>query len=38
MTFKGPGIYTVTSDLTTYGQEMVLSSYALKLAQKATDF
>jgi hypothetical protein len=38
MTFRGPGIYTVSSDLTTYGQEMVLSSYALKLAKKATDF
>jgi mannan endo-1,4-beta-mannosidase len=38
MTFKGPGIYTLSSDLTTYGQQMVLSSYALKLAQKATDF
>jgi hypothetical protein len=38
MTFRGPGIYTVSSDLTTYGQEMVLSGYALKLARKATDF
>jgi len=38
MTFNGPGIYTVTSDLTTYGQEMVLSNYALALAKKATDF
>jgi len=38
MTFHGPGIYTVPSDLTTYGQEMVLSSYALKLARNATDF
>jgi hypothetical protein len=38
MTFNGPGIYTVASDLTTYGQQMVLSDYALKLAQKATDF
>jgi hypothetical protein len=38
MTFNGPGIYTVPSDLTTYGQEMVLSNYALALAKKATDF
>jgi hypothetical protein len=38
MTFNGPGMYTVPSDLTAYGQEMVLSNYALARAQKATDF
>jgi hypothetical protein len=38
MTLNGPGIYTVPADLTTYGQEMVLSNYALTLAKKATDF
>jgi mannan endo-1,4-beta-mannosidase len=38
MTLNGPGMYTVASDLTTYGQQMVLSSYALVSAQKATDF
>jgi mannan endo-1,4-beta-mannosidase len=38
MTLDGPGMYTVPSDLTTYGREMVLSSYALPRAQKATDF
>jgi hypothetical protein len=38
MTLNGPGIYTVPADLTTYGQQMVLSNYALTLAQKATDF
>jgi cellulase (glycosyl hydrolase family 5) len=38
MTFAGPGIYNVPSDLTTYGTEMVLSNYALALAKKATDF
>jgi hypothetical protein len=38
MTYNGPGMYTVASDLTTYGQQMVLSSYALVSAQKATDF
>jgi mannan endo-1,4-beta-mannosidase len=38
MTLNGPGMYTSASDLTTYGQEMVLSNYALALAKKATDF
>jgi hypothetical protein len=38
MTLAGPGIYNTAADLTTYGQEMVLSNYALALAQKATDF
>jgi Cellulase (glycosyl hydrolase family 5) len=38
MTLNGPGIYTVPADLTTYGQQMVLSNYALTLARKATDF
>jgi mannan endo-1,4-beta-mannosidase len=38
MTLDGPGMYTVAADLTTYGKEMVLSSYALPRAQKATDF
>lgn len=38
MTLNGPGMYTAASDLTAYGQQMVLSSYALARAQKATDF
>jgi mannan endo-1,4-beta-mannosidase len=38
MTLNGPGMYTVSSDLTTYGQEMVLSNYGFVLAQRATDF
>jgi Cellulase (glycosyl hydrolase family 5)/Putative Ig domain len=38
MTLHGPGIYNAPSDLTTYGQEMVLSNYALVRARKATDF
>jgi mannan endo-1,4-beta-mannosidase len=38
MTYAGPGIYNVASDLTTYGQQIVLSNYALTLAKKATDF
>jgi hypothetical protein len=38
MTFDGPGMYNAPSDLTTYGQEMVLSNYALVRARKATDF
>jgi hypothetical protein len=38
MTLNGPGMYTVASDLTTYGQQMVLSNYAFVLAQRATDF
>jgi hypothetical protein len=38
MTFHGPGMYNGTSDLTTWGQEMVLSNYALTRAVKATDF
>jgi mannan endo-1,4-beta-mannosidase len=38
MTLNGPGMYTSASDLTTYGQQMVLSNYALALAKKATDF
>jgi len=33
----GPGMYTVPSDLTLYGKEMVLSNYALRRAAKATD-
>jgi hypothetical protein len=31
-------MYTAASDLTAYGQQMVLSSYALARAQKASDF
>ena len=39
MTFHGPGMYNgSSSELTTYGQQMVLSSYALRRAVKATDF
>jgi len=38
MTLNGPGMYTAASDLTAYGQQMVLSSYALARAQKASDF
>jgi mannan endo-1,4-beta-mannosidase len=38
MTMSGPGIYNSPADLTTYGQEMVLSNYGLVRAQKATDF
>ena len=38
MTLDGPGMYTSASDLTTYGKEMVLSTYALVRARKATDF
>jgi mannan endo-1,4-beta-mannosidase len=38
MTLDGPGIYNAPSDLTTYGQEIVLSSYGLTRAVKATDF
>ena len=38
MTLNGPGMYTAASDLTTYGKQMVLSSYALARAQKASDF
>jgi len=38
MTLNGPGMYTVPSDLTTYGKEVVLSSYGLVNARKATDF
>jgi hypothetical protein len=38
MTFDGPGVYNTTSDLTTYGQQIVLSSYGLTRAVKATDF
>jgi hypothetical protein len=38
MTLNGPGMYTAPSDLTNYGQQMVLSGYALVRAQKATDF
>jgi mannan endo-1,4-beta-mannosidase len=38
MTFNGPGMYTSPSDLTAYGQEMVLSNYGFARAQKASDF
>jgi mannan endo-1,4-beta-mannosidase len=38
MTLNGPGMYTAPSDLTTYGQQMVLSTYGFARAQKATDF
>jgi hypothetical protein len=38
MTLNGPGMYTAASDLTAYGQQMVLSSYGLTRAVKATDF
>jgi mannan endo-1,4-beta-mannosidase len=38
MTLNGPGMYTASSDLTTYGQQMVLSSYGLTRAVKASDF
>ena len=38
MTLNGPGMYTVASDLTAYGQQMVLSSYGFTRARKATDF
>jgi mannan endo-1,4-beta-mannosidase len=38
MRLEGPGTYNVTSDLTTYGQQIVLSNYGLTLAVKATDF
>jgi hypothetical protein len=38
MTLHGPGIYNAASDLTTWGQQMVLSNYALTRAVKATDF
>ena len=38
MTLNGPGMYTSASDLTIYGQQVVLSSYGLVRAQKATNF
>jgi Cellulase (glycosyl hydrolase family 5) len=40
MTYSGPGIYTQTSDLTTYGQDVVLNpTYGLQvLAKPATIF
>ena len=40
MTYAGPGIYTQTSDLTTFGQDIVLNpTYGLQvLAKKATIF
>jgi mannan endo-1,4-beta-mannosidase len=38
MTLNGPGMYTSASDLTSYGQQVVLSSYGLTRAQKASDF
>jgi hypothetical protein len=31
-------MYTSPSDLTAYGQEMVLSNYGFARAQKASDF